>query len=840
MLFIILFCLGIPQVAGCPVFRDDDRVNVRVEGNHHPRVLINEIMFDPYPAQGLPGIEYIELFNADSITFNLLNWSLNEGLFPGYSLLPGEFLIVCKKNEETELAKFGNSTGISPWDVLNNEGQQVVLKDNSGEVIDQIDYSVDLIGDKEKKAGGWSIELINPLYPCKGVFNWTVSIHPLGGSPGQENSVYSIQPDQHSPFITGQGWISPDTLYLLFSEPVEITSDDPADLFTFNPPLDMLHIFDSDVAKFSYYLIFENRIKEGYPYLFSISGISDCAGNQIRDTILTTGIGVEPGFLDLLITELMVDEIPARALPESEYVEIYNTSDNIIDLEGILFLHGKDTIYLPQSSILPGEYRVFCPRTRLDLFSGISRPVGLSPFPRLLNNGQTLALFNKHQQLIFSLKYEKDWYRDLEKSEGGFALEMIDIENPCGDEGNWRASESHTGGTPGYSNSVAESNPDRTGPGIETVYASDPNAIEVFLTEKLDPASLHALNISIPGISDTWIQSLDSLFYKSFSLYLSNPLSDNKPYEIVLEGLRDCVGNLVNPDENHFHFYLPQKGEKGDLLINEIMFNPKPGGVDWVEIYNKSEKFIDLSNVAISTLSNGSPDYSVNITHTHQLIGPSGFLVITENKNTLIADFPSSRPEFIIEVEKMPALPDQFGNIALVTLENIILDHFSYQSDFHYKLITDDEGISLERISVTDSTNNPDNWHSASSLVGYATPTYANSSQVYTFSDPEKITVEPQVITPDADGFEDMLHIHYETSRPGYSANVDVLSIRGQLVRSILKNRLLSTKGTLTWDGYSDKGQIPPTGIYILRFEIYNLQGDYHRFKKRFVIAKKF
>jgi hypothetical protein len=275
------------------------------------------------------------------------------------------------------------------------------------------------------------------------------------------------------------------------------------------------------------------------------------------------------------------------------------------------------------------------------------------------------------------------------------------------------------------------------------------------------------------------------------------------------------------------------------MVINEIMFNPKPGGVDWIEIYNKSEFYIDLENMAIGTLSDGRSDFQVNITGNHRVIEPSQFLVITEDPDLLIADFPSSRRESIIKVDKMPALPDQFGNIALISSENKIMDYLSYQSNFHHKLITDDEGISLERISVTDSTNIPGNWHSASSVVGYGTPTFENSSQILPLNNPEIVTLEPEVITPDGDGSEDQLSIHFGTGQPGYTATVDIYSIKGLPVKSLLKNRLIPTEGTLIWDGYTDKGQIPPSGIYILRFELYNLQGDYRRIKKRFVLARR-
>jgi hypothetical protein len=51
-------------------------------------------------------------------------------------------------------------------------------------------------------------------------------------------------------------------------------------------------------------------------------------------------------------------------------------------------------------------------------------------------------------QLVDSVNYNTDWYRDDDKLEGGWTLEMIDPNNICGEENNWSSSENPAGGTP--------------------------------------------------------------------------------------------------------------------------------------------------------------------------------------------------------------------------------------------------------------------------------------------------------------------------------------------------------------------------------------------------------
>ncbi|MEY3148152.1 MAG: hypothetical protein RL688_1371, partial [Actinomycetota bacterium] len=54
-------------------------------------------------------------------------------------------------------------------------------------------------------------------------------------------------------------------------------------------------------------------------------------------------------------------------------------------------------------------------------------------------------------------------------------------------------------------------------------------------------------------------------------------------------------------------------------------------------------------------------------------------------------------------------------------------DRVAYLNDWHFKLISDEEGVSLERIDHNAVSQDASNWHSAASSVNYGTPTYKNS-----------------------------------------------------------------------------------------------------------------
>ena len=71
------------------------------------------------------------------------------------------------------------------------------------------------------------------------------------------------------------------------------------------------------------------------------------------------------------------------------------------------------------------------------------------------------------------------------KSAGGWSLEMIDTRYPFFDKGNWTASLSRKGGTPGIINSADRSNPDVLFNGLQNVFPEDSSELSVMFSEPL-------------------------------------------------------------------------------------------------------------------------------------------------------------------------------------------------------------------------------------------------------------------------------------------------------------------------------------------------------------------
>jgi CHU_C Type IX secretion signal domain len=186
----------------------------------------------------------------------------------------------------------------------------------------------------------------------------------------------------------------------------------------------------------------------------------------------------------------------------------------------------------------------------------------------------------------------------------------------------------------------------------------------------------------------------------------------------------------------------------------------------------------------------------------------------------------------------MPSYSDDKGNVVLLNAQGKVVDELAYNEKWHHPLIDNREGVSLERIDYGAAAQNPENWHSAATSVGYGTPTYKNSHYRTDAQLKGTITISPEICSPNNDGRDDFVTISYQFSEPGYVANITVFDAAGRPVRYLQRNALCGIQGNFRWDGLGEKNQALPSGIYIVYTEIFNLKGKTRRFKNTVVLVR--
>lgn len=558
--------------------------------------------------------------------------------------------------------------------------------------------------------------------------------------------------------------------------------------------------------------------------------------------IITGSFAQPANRYDVVIDELLPDPSPPVQLPNYEFIELKNVSTTAFTIRNWKLSDGSTTATVTTNFILkPDSFVIICPSTAVTAFAPFGAVVGVSSFPSLNNDADVITLYSAEGRLIHAVGYNSSWYQNAVKSDGGWSLEMIDTKNPCAGSSNWKASTNNMGGSPGKKNAVDNINKDEQPPALFRSYTTDNRTISAIFDEPLDSASAavaanYSFNNSIGHpASATVVMPLST----EVVLKLAAPLTDQTVYELQANNVKDCAGNSIN-QFNKVKAGVPVIADNQAAVINEVLFNPIPDGFDYVEIYNRSNHIIDLKQLYLATRNaTGQITGMVPASTTSYLFFPGEYKVFTENSLWLQQQYLVKDPTVIVELPHLPSLPDDKGIIVLLNMEGNVVDELHYDHTWHFGLISDEEGVALERINYNEPTQDKGNWSSAASTAGFGTPGYPNSQLMADASLAGQVTVTPRIFSPDNDGFNDFATIDYQLTEPGYVANIRIFDANGRQVRYLAQNATLSTTGRFRWDGLDDKLHQLPVGIYIVLTELFNLQGKTKKFKQVVTLARR-
>ena len=538
-------------------------------------VLINEVMADARGLKELPETEYVEIYNVSGGDISLNSWAFvydgKDIKLPNVVLPADSFAVLYRAGKDIIVASGALTLGISNFPAsLAIAGKTIGLKNSKDEYIDEMTYPA--------AKSGFSYERGNDG-------TWHLSTDAKGGTPGAINSLLSSGDNSNDP----------------------VDSNDPAD-----DPTD-----------------------ETNP---------------------------NPG--NIVINEVMADPKGLTALPETEYVEIYNASDDDISLFSWAFVYdGKDT-KLPDIILPAGGYAVLYRSPRDIIIAQGAISLGLTNFPSALANaGKTIGIKNPKGELIDELAYPK--------AKAGKSYERDN-------NGAWHISTDEKGGTPGAVNSPPsssgsdkdENHDDGTISTVDNAYPGDVLITEVMANPKglsLLPETeyVEIFNASESDISlKEWVFVYDSKETKLPDVVLSTgsfAVLYRSPREISVApsalslgiatfpsalanagktiGLKNPKGDFIDEmtytnaiagksferaDDGSWYLSTDVKGgtpgaanspppptengnnitpindnsKPGDVLINEVMANPKGltllPETEYVEIYNTSKEDIPI------------------------------------------------------------------------------------------------------------------------------------------------------------------------------------------------------------------------------------------------------
>jgi Lamin Tail Domain/FlgD Ig-like domain len=585
------------------------------------------------------------------------------------------------------------------------------------------------------------------------------------------------------------------------------------------------------ISSLTYNIVFPEILKNRELNNLNVNSICDKSGNCTQN--LQTGF--TPAWArtgDIVISEIMADPLPEVSLPGTDFIEITNRTGYAFNLKNWKLSAGDKNMTFPETTINPAGILIICALQDTSLFTRYGGVIGIKQFPTLTTGGELLTISDSSGTLIHGVEYLSDWYNDDLKSKGGWSLEMIDSQFPFYDKNNWIASKSKRGGTPGAANSVAGSNPDISFYGIQNVFPDDSVSIHVRFSEPVFELPGRINSIAIDGIAISDIYPTDPLS-RDFSFKLAVPLTRSETYSLELPNeLEDFAGN--NIQKRNFSFGLAEQVIPGDILFNELLFNPFPGEPDYIELFNNSEKIIDASRLQLVSVNDASGDTSeaAAVSVDKRCIMPHSYYAITTGPEIISERYFSANKDYLFKTGNLPSMPDDKGHVILYDRELDKIDEVFYNEKMHFSLLSSFEGVALEKTLPQNKSTETANWHSATESSGWGTPGAPNSVLRDTLPASDRLVFSSTKITPNNDGNEDFLSIRMNLTGSGNVVSVTVFDEAGNYVRKIAANLYAGTEASFIWDGTTDDGSYVRTGIYIILITLYNDSGKTEHWKK--------
>jgi hypothetical protein len=636
------------------------------------------------------------------------------------------------------------------------------------------------------------------------------------------------------------------TLTLFFNESLDSLSATDESNFSVLPDLFLPDSVYYNSADFSTRLFFQNSLQGMVEYTLAVQGVSDLAGNAI-DTAFNFTVKDAYAWNSAIINEIYPDENPSFGLPIAEFVELYNPTSDTLFTQGWRFANDNSFGNFPADTILPGEYIIICRSSAVAEYSVYGKTFSITSMPALKNASDELKVLDKYGTVLDSLNYFNSWYRNIRdadnnnKKDGGYTLERILAQNPCEAFYNWYPSEAEIGGTPGATNSVSAGSFDTDEPLLLQAFATQPNQIKVIFNEAVSPLAVAELiHFTISGgISVQAAQTVAGL-QKEVILQVNPDLEPGQTYSLTVWGIEDCFGNEMQETEIEVYLALPP--EPLDVVINEILFNPNVAGSDYLELYNKSGRALDLSHVKIVRFRIENPEEVMNqvsLSSQTLVMPPNSYFTFTSDTANVSANYWVENPQWLYQIN-LPNFPNSEAIAAITLYDTIILDVLKYRTNWHFELLDNQRGVSLERINPDGTTQDRHNWKSAAKGQGSGTPTYINSQFYQSEFTTSSLWVEPEVFTPDGDGYKDFTQIFYKVNETGYVANVAIFDAVGREIRQIANNELIPTQGQWRWDGTNKLGEKATIGIYIVLVELFSPSGKKEILKEKVVLGSRF
>ena len=454
-----------------------------------------------------------------------------------------------------------------------------------------------------------------------------------------------------------------------------------------------------------------------------IARVNFTEDQNVTNNILIKQFTVSPpgnNFNDIVINEIMY----APSSGEPEWIEIFNRTSNSINLKNWKFSDATSIVTITNQDIFidANSFLIISGDSSILNYYNVPSQIITTNIPSLNNTGDAVVIKDPLGIKIDSVSYLPTWGGNI----NGRSLERISVDGLSNNPTNWASSVSFDKATPGKINSITPKDFDLkiTSFESENEFGIIGEEIQLNVVVKnigLNTSSNFNINLYRDANADS-IAQLSELISTQQGLTLTT--GDSLSFNFTTSDF--IVGNNLfmafvdvipdNDSTNNIAFKsitgVSINEERNDIVINEIMYAPTSPQPEWIEIYNRSNKIIDLRNYQIADAAD-----TIKIISQSTILNPNEFFVIA--KDSLIFNYYNINSSFVLS--SFPTLNNSDDRLILLDSLNRVIDSLYYSSAWGGS-----NNKSLERVDVNISSTDSSNWKTSTSIF-HATPGTYNS-----------------------------------------------------------------------------------------------------------------
>lgn len=375
--------------------------------------------------------------------------------------------------------------------------------------------------------------------------------------------------------------------------------------------------------------------------------------------------------------------------------------------------------------------------------------------------------------------------------------------------------------------------PDTTPPIIKELLYPSGDTLELIFSETLlDKRDNIAINIS-PGPLD-WI--VEDIADNSAIVSLNDLLQNGTSYKASIGGVQDTAGNTTDIQTFEFTYWETKVPEHGDLLVNEVLFDPPEDVSPYIEFLNASDRAVQIADLQIEIGEEGQHDFIAEIPDI--TLAPDSILVLTSDIHSVTTLYWHNDERLIYEAD-FPKPNREAGHIIVRAASGRLVDSLPYASSMHSPFLLETTGVALERIATGMATGV---WQSAAQHIGWGTPGRENSqiADPVLISSKTPYSIKNRTFSPNGDGVKDYVFVDFNQEAAGRMLQMSIFSLTGYLVTPLVTQQFIGSEYHVAWSGETAGNHLVQPGIYILLIELTDESGKVRQYKEPLVLAAWF